>query len=299
MKTINIDDIDTTDMRFCISYPLRDEVLLASMERVGILEPVVLLGAPPYSIVSGFKRIFAAAKLRLTEVPALIVKVDEKQAVLHSIHSNLWRGLNIVEKAYAIERMGSLGLTEPELNEAMALLGLNPHQKLLEKLVAIAKGDSALKDFLLAKSLSMKNVESLIRFDAGERARIMGILISFHTTDSLIREILNLLSLVKVKRGSIDFSAIADVADPQELKKRLKELTNPILSSLTQALKEALARCSLPPGMDIKVDPFFEKRYIDILIRVKTEEEARDAIEKLGSSLDEGCIGSILELTKG
>ena len=299
MKTVKLDSINFEDRRFCISYPLRDEVLLASIRAVGLREPVMLLDAVPYIVVSGFKRIFAAMELGLAEIPALIVNIHEREAVLHSIHGNLGRGLNIVEKAHSVEKMRYYGFAESEIYETMTLLGLDPHQKVLERLVAVATGDSVLKDFLLAKSFSMKNTESLIRFNVEEQVLLIDILRSFHTTDSLIREILEMLSLIKVKKGRIDFSAIADAANPQELKKRLKQLTNPILSSLEQRLKEAMARCSLPPNVDIKVDPFFEKRYIDVLIRAKSDKEVREALGKLGAVLDEGYIGSILELTKG
>jgi ParB-like chromosome segregation protein Spo0J len=299
MKTINIDKIDVNDKRFCISHPLRDEVLLESIGKVGLLEPVMLLDATPYVIVAGFKRILAAAELGLTEVLALTVNIDEKRALLHSIHSNLGRGLNIVEKAHSLERMSNLGLPATEIYETMGLLGLSPHQKVLDRLIVLARGDAVLKDFLLAKALSMKNVESLLRFDPEERARIIDTLASFRTTDSFVREILELLGLIKARRGNIDFSLMKDAPDPQELKKSLRKLTNPILSSLEISLKQAMARCSLPPNLDIKVDPFFEKGYIDILIRAKSDEEVREALKKLGLVLDEGCIGSILELTKG
>jgi hypothetical protein len=299
MKTIKIDSIDVNDRRFCISYPLHDEVLLASIKKVGLLEPVMLLDTTPYIIIAGFKRIFAAIELGLTEIPAVTVSVDGKQALLHSIHGNIGRGLNIVEKSQSMERMPPFGFSEADIFEIMALLGLNPHQKVLERLIALSNGGTTLKDFILAKSLSMKNAESLIRFDAGERTQIIDILMPFHTTESFIREILELLSLLKVKKGSIDFSTIRDVSDTQDLKRRLKKLTSPILSSLEQRLSEAMLRCSLPPNLDIKVDPFFEKGYIDILIRAKSDKEVRDALEKLGVILDGGCIGSILELTKG
>jgi ParB-like chromosome segregation protein Spo0J len=299
MKTVNLDSIDINDRRFCVSYPLNDKALLASIEKVGVLEPVTLLDATPYIIIAGFKRVSVAIKLGLTGIPALTVSVDEQQALFHSIHGNLGRGMNIVERAQSIERMLNFRFSSTEIHEAMILLGLDPHQKVLERLVVLSNGEVALKDFVLAKSLSMKNVESLLWFDAGERARIISLLSSIRTTESFIREILELLSLIKVKKGRIDLPEIRGVSDPQELKKSLKKLTNPILSSLEQRLKEAMLRCSLPPNLDIKVDPFFEKGYIDILIRAKTDREVRDALEKLGVILDKGYIGSILELTKG
>ena len=124
----------------------------------------------------------------------------------------------------------------------------------------------------------MKSVESMMRFDTDERAHIIDILAPIHTTESLTREILEILNIIKIRTDNIDFDTI---------------------TSLEDRLKEIKLRCSLPPDIDIKVDPFFEKEYIDILIRAKTNEDIRDAIEKLGNILDNGYAGSIFELIKG
>jgi hypothetical protein len=58
-------------------------------------------------------------------------------------------------------------------------------------------------------------------------------------------------------------------------------------------------RCALPPNIDIKVDPFFEKEYIDILLKIKSENDVKASIEKLRTILEDGYIRSILELTQG
>jgi hypothetical protein len=63
---------------------------------------------------------------------------------------------------------------------------------------------------------------------------------------------------------------------------------------------EVLRRgCALPPGVDIKVDPSFEKEYIDINIRARDIEDVEQALEKLRKTMEDGSLGSMLELTKG
>ncbi len=298
-KTIPIDLIDVLDRRFCISYPLHDEALLSSVREIGIIQPVMLLDTTPYVVATGFKRIVSAGQLGLTEIPCVVVNISEKDALLYAIHDNINRGLNIIEKSHCIEKMVRGGFAPKEIHAIMALLSLNIYEKIIDRLIAVANAEEVVKTFILLKNLSMKNIESLLRFNVEERAQIIDILTSLHTTESLVREILETLHIIKIKTGRIDFASIKETSGPEELRKKLKTMTHPILSSLEEKLREIKLLCSLPPGIDIKVDPFFEKEYIDILIRAKTEEEIKGALEKLSSVLGRGYIRSIFELTKG
>jgi len=162
----------------------------------------------------------------------------------------------------------------------------------------IANSDETMKSFILKKDLSMQNIETLLRFTSEEKDHIIEILTPLRTTESIIREILQMFHLIKVRKGTIDFSAIIGADDIYGLKARLKNLTYPILSSLEKGLKDIKIKCALPPDIDIKVDPFFEKEYIDILIRAKNPDEIREALLKLNGVLDAGYIRSIFGLAK-
>jgi ParB family transcriptional regulator, chromosome partitioning protein len=299
MKTIETDKININDRRFCISYPMHDDTLLLSIKKVGIIQPVILLDTTPYMIVTGFKRVLSAMQAGFTIIPSIIVNVCEKDALLCAVHDNIKRSLNLVEKAHCIERMLYMGFALAEIYETMKLLSLDPHEKIMERLTAVANMEDSFKAFITKKDIAMKQVEMLMRFDTEERAHIIDTLMAIHTTESFIREILELFSLIKIKKGSIDFDSIKNIPDAQELKKKLKTITNPLLASLEDELKQIKLKCALPPDIDIKVDPFFEKGYIDIVIRTKTEDKAKEAVEKLNSILKTGYIGNILELTKG
>jgi ParB/RepB/Spo0J family partition protein len=298
MQTIPITQINVNDKRFCISYPLEDDILLASIKKIGIIQPLILLAQSPYIVVTGFKRLEAALSLGLANIPCIIVNIDEKDALLRSIHDNTGRLLNIIEKAYCIEKMLHTGFSKEETYEIMTLLSLNRHEKIIERLRDIANADETMKNFILEKNLSMQNVESLLRFTPEEKNRIIEMLIPVHTTESVMREILRMFHIIKVKNGAINFSIMVGADNVYELKTRLKNLTHPILSSLEKGLKDIKLKCALPPNIDIKVDPFFEKEYIDILIRAKNPDEIREALIKLTGVLDVGYIGSIFGLAK-
>jgi ParB-like chromosome segregation protein Spo0J len=298
MKTIPLNDIDDNDRRFCISYPLEDETLTGSIREIGIVQPVLLLDASPLITITGFKRIASAKKLGLAKVPAMIKKIRADEALLLSIHDNLGRGLNTVEKAYALEKMVSAGFPRQKTFGIMTLLSLEPHEKVLNNFVAIANAEEPLKDLIVRHGVSMKNIEYLLGFDAQERNGIISLLSPLHLTESLLREILEMLVLIRIRKGAVNLRGLRAAGDSRELKARLKKKTHPILSSMEKDLFAIKQRCALPPNIDIKVDPFFEKEYIDILLKIKNENDVRAAIEKLKAILEDGHIRSILELTQ-
>jgi ParB family transcriptional regulator, chromosome partitioning protein len=299
MTNIPFRKINIHENRFRISYPAHNELLLTSIKKVGIIQPVVLHEDPPFSVIAGFRRLEAAKKLGLKFVPAVTVKLSEKEGLLFAIHDNLHRGLNIIEKSHALEKMAHMGFPESEIYEVMALFSLGPHEKVLAHHISIARAEELLKHFIIEHALSMKNIEYMLWFEKEERKKIMTALAATRFTESYLREIFEMLHLIKIKKGRFESRVLKYAGNAQELRARLKKITHPRLSSLEIKLEEIRKTSALPPALDIRVDPFFEKEYIDITIRAKSEKETRELLGKLDEVLQKGHIRSILELTKG
>jgi hydroxylamine reductase (hybrid-cluster protein) len=64
-------------------------------------------------------------------------------------------------------------------------------------------------------------------------------------------------------------------------------------------LKEIRNAMALPPGLDIRVDPFFEQEYIDIIVKTGSEDDVEAALGKISELVAAGHIRRIFELTKG
>ena len=81
------------------------EALALSIKENGILSPVVVRpieGTENYEIISGHRRIFAAKKAGITEVPALIYAISHEKAIIALVDSNLHREHILPsEKAFA------------------------------------------------------------------------------------------------------------------------------------------------------------------------------------------------------
>jgi len=82
------------------------ESLAESIQAQGIISPLIVRPmeekTDEYEVISGHRRLYAAIKAGLTEVPALIYLLDRNQAVIAVVDSNLHREkLLPSEKAFA------------------------------------------------------------------------------------------------------------------------------------------------------------------------------------------------------
>jgi hypothetical protein len=300
IDTIRLDRINMDDRRFSISYPMESLLLLTSIAKVGIVQPVLVMGGPVFTVVTGFRRIEAAVRLGLTAIPAVVIdSLSEKDALLRAIHDNVARGLNNVEKALALSKMLHMGFAENEMHETMAVLGLKAHEKVLKAFMALAGAGESFKSFVVSRNLSVTNIQGFMRFEDAEREQLLSLLAPIHTTEGYLRELLRMVALMKLKYGRIDFEGLSEPGSAEDLRKRLKQRIYPMLSALQEKLEALRRQSALPPNMDIKVDPSFEKEYIDISIRVRDIKDVEDALEKLRKTMGDGSLGSILELTKG
>lgn len=159
MNKVPIDHINLSDRRFCITYSLDDAVLYTSVQKIGIIQPVLLLNTSPFIAVTGFKRLAIVQQLGLKEIPYIPVDISEREALLYAIHDNIQRGLNLIEKAHAIERMLHIGFISAEVHDTMKMIGLQPHEKILKTLIALASAEDSLKHFIVMHGLSMKIVD--------------------------------------------------------------------------------------------------------------------------------------------
>jgi ParB-like chromosome segregation protein Spo0J len=299
VETISIEELDRTDRRFAVSYPGEaDERLIASINAVGIIQPLVVLGKDLLVVVCGFKRLAAALSLAMRKVPVIFFAGSEREALLAAIHDNLERGYNMVEKALCLSKMEKAGWTIQESLKIIPLLSLEPHEKVLRSMVRLGSTTEVVKDFVLRRKLSLKSINLLLSFEEPDRSALAGLLSNLHTTESFVREILELFLLMKARKVSVGAGQYEGIKTAALLKEALKRVTNPLLGALEQKLVELKAQCRLPPGLDIKVDPFFEKEYIDILVRIRSELEGQALVDKLLLLFREGQIGRILELTR-
>ncbi len=299
METVGIDKIHVNDRSFCVSYPLEDELLLASVAKFGVLVPIGLLRRDYPVIVTGFKRLEAARRLGIGALPYVFLDIGERQALLTAIHDNMSRPLNTVEKAFCINKMLAAGFAVEDVHEVMTTLGLPPRENILKAAVSAAWAEDEAKSFIVKHQLPLSLVEQLFWFEPGERHEIIRLAGAVQVSISSFREMLQLMMLLKVKRGAIDFRQLDGAKDADAIRRSLKKQTHPLLSDLEEKLAGLLSAAALPPHIKVRVDPAFEKESIDISLRAGNSREIEEALKKLERLTGQGLFRSIFELTHG
>lgn len=170
----------------------RLEELVASIKEKGILQPIVVrkgTGSPAYIVVAGERRLRAARRAGLTEVPVLVKDVASNEALELALIENLQReDLNPIEEAQAYQRLlesedytqdvlaRRLGKNRSTIANALRLLRLGQdHQSMVVEgrltagharcLLAVEDDTQreALASKILAEDLSVREAEEWVR----------------------------------------------------------------------------------------------------------------------------------------
>ncbi len=86
-----------------ISDPVKMDELVRSVQSLGVLEPLLLRAVGDrYELVAGERRLRAAQRAGMTEVPAIIVELGDKESLEVALVENIQReDLNPVDEARA------------------------------------------------------------------------------------------------------------------------------------------------------------------------------------------------------
>lgn len=103
------------------------ETLTESICNEGVLSPLIvrpLEGTDGYEVISGHRRLHAAQRVGLSEVPALVYEISREEAAIMLVDSNLHREHILAsEKAFAyklkMEAMKHQGRTSPQVGEKL------------------------------------------------------------------------------------------------------------------------------------------------------------------------------------
>lgn len=164
--------------------------LAQSIKSYGIVQPLSVrkLNGDKYELVAGERRLRAAKKLKIKEVPAIIVDIDDSESAAIALLENLQReNLNFLEEAeayynliknhsYTQEKLAEvIGKKQSTIANKIRLLKLDEdiryillennlterHARALLKLPTVDLQKKVLK-IVLQKSLNVKNTEELI-----------------------------------------------------------------------------------------------------------------------------------------
>jgi len=219
--------------------------LTESIRKNGIISPVVVRpieGTENYEIISGHRRIFAAKKAGLTEVPALIYALDKDAAIVAVVDSNFNREHILPsEKAFAYKMR----------NEALKRQNKDSVQVGLGDQVAMVRASESASQIKRYVRLTKLNKKLLDMVDEGKIAFTPAVELSFLNDI----EQNDLLEVMEVTEATPNLSQAMRLKEISQKEGLTPETISDILSELKANQRERLHI------QTEKIRKFFPKSY--------------------------------------
>jgi ParB family transcriptional regulator, chromosome partitioning protein len=156
--------------------------LAQSIKIYGIIQPISIrkLGNENYELVAGERRLRAAKKLGLEEVPAIIIDITDKDSAAIALLENLQReDLNFIEEAEAYYNLiKDHSYTQEQLAEV-----IGKKQSTIANKLRILKLDMETRNKLLENKLTERHARALLKLPTVElQKKILSLVISRNLT---------------------------------------------------------------------------------------------------------------------
>ncbi len=296
-KKLSLKEIFLEDERFRISYYFSLEKLILSIQEVGLLNPpLVALRDKHFILVSGWKRVLACIKLRISSLPVFITEEeDELKAFLAAFYENLAaREFSLLEKAEILSKLKKLGEDEKKIvQHYLPLLDIPPTLSHLESYLAFSQFESALKRIIHEKNMPFSSVKLLARFTPQVRKSLVPLLLP--SGQNKLKGILEDLKEISRRneiapKEILSSKEILDIMESEKLSPLqkadkirliLKKKRYPALSSQKESFDALLKKLRLPKAIVVKPSPFFEGENFSVNFSFGNNEELKTTLLKL------------------
>ncbi|MGI6551105.1 MAG: ParB/RepB/Spo0J family partition protein [Syntrophomonadales bacterium] len=158
--------------------------LAGSIHEVGLIQPIVVRKVDRgYELVAGERRLRACKLLGLTEIPALVMDLDDKQVATLSLIENLQRkDLNYFEEASAYASLISdFGLTQEEVAQKVGR-----SQSAVANKLRLLKLSTQVRSRISPDTISERHVRALLKLESDEQQ--LKVLDMIYESDLNVRE---------------------------------------------------------------------------------------------------------------
>jgi len=204
LDKIDLALIDGSDRTFHITASTEIDGLKSSMADAGLMIPPLIVekkATGRYTIISGFRRIAAAAALGW---PSIQVRVLDPSApaidrVKFAIAENSFqRQLTVIEQCRSIQLMSSFFTSEKKMARAAGDLGLPANVSMHRKLMRLSTLPEKVQDSVLANTLSFAVAIGFEKGDPADMVCISGLFDVMKPSLNKQREIVTLLSEISI-----------------------------------------------------------------------------------------------------
>jgi len=212
--------------------PERHKELVASIKEKGIVQPILIRpvkNGKRFEIIAGERRLRAAKELGLEEIPAIIKKVSDEEALEISLIENIQREeLNPIEEAHAYkELIDKFNLAQEDIAKAVG-----KDRSTISNTLRLLKLPKKIQDYVSREKLSMGHARAILGIE-NEKQQIK-------IADEVARKGLS----VRETEGLVNRSKEKEIVKPKKTKdlyiKELEEELQRILGTkvtITQGKK--------------------------------------------------------------
>ena len=269
---------DTQSHRFSFG---RDNTLLSlSIKSAGILSPLLLKtnGSKCVTeIITGFRRLEAAASLGIEKIPCILIpsdKISPFNVFLISFYDNIaTRGFNEVEKALIIRFLVENKIPYSDIaTDYLPLLGIPPKIKYTELYFAVSNSSVKLKDALASERIGLKAFEKLLKLPVSCRSVIEDLMLKLKFNINQQSQLIDFIEIIinkngeknatdeitKIKHEIVESSFLSDPQKINAVLASLKVNTSPLFYISKKRFQSAVASIDIPANVKISHPPFFE-----------------------------------------
>ncbi len=300
-------------MPYSFRYRLSDNGIKASMRSFGALMPVIVTDGKRPLLIAGHKRFYAAQRLKIKELPALVVKkLKPRDAFLLCLISNWRQVCSETDRAKALGiAVRKFRFSEKEvLSIVMPLLGLMEDKAVLDLYLKVDQFPSSLKDLVEDGQLPLRGVTFLLKFSKKDQEYFARkICNKAKSTSSQLLQVGEwLLDIMKGTKKNLEqifrehkvleclnVSGMDPRTKADRFFARIKQLRFPGYSLYLKEFEERRSDI-LRDAREVRLEPIqgFEEPGFELHARVKTSAELDRLLQKL--SKERSALNSLFEI---
>lgn len=230
--------------------------LAASIQNYGILQPLTVRRRNgEYELVAGERRLRAAKLAGLTEVPCILLTVDEQQSSMVALVENLQRrDLDYIEEAEGLARL----MRQYGLNQEQAAAKVGKSQSAVANKLRLLRHSPAVLAALRENGLSERHARALLRLPT-EQERMA-------TLTVIVKQQMNV-----AKTEEYIEALLAKKKQPEEPKKGIRKL---IVRDVRLFLNSVNHSLDLIRGAGIRAEASQEETDSEIVLTIRLPKRA-------------------------
>jgi ParB family chromosome partitioning protein len=276
IETVKLAGIDCTDNTYRITTATNIDDLTASIKKIGLLNPPLLLeNNSEYLIVCGFRRIEACRGLGWSQVEARILDPGTQEADCARIavaDNTLQRPLNLIEQSRSLVLISGFIKDDVMLAQELSLLGLPENQSVIKKIEEICHLSRPIQRAILSDTISLAMALELGKLTPDVGAGFVELFENLKLSLNKQREIVTFVQEIALREEIAVLEVINDdrlqaILEQKDFDKNqktrkirsyLKQRRFPAITSAARAFEKLIKELGLPGGIKLIPPANFE-----------------------------------------